>query len=91
MNKLGKIFLGTVGAGTAWIVGLGLLANVQNGDIKLNTPTTQTVFTESNTTTYPTPDRNSAEYKEVLNMVCESLVSGGDLDCGDFDTHDDAQ
>jgi hypothetical protein len=42
MNKVSKIALGTLGAGAAGIMGIGILSNVQNGDIQIN-PSVQSV------------------------------------------------
>jgi hypothetical protein len=42
MNKASKIVLGTLGAGAAGIMGIGLLSNIQNGDIQIN-PSVQSI------------------------------------------------
>jgi len=88
MSKTNKFVLGTLGIGAAGIVGLGLLSNTQNENA---TPTPTFVPLQTVQTTYPTPDPNSVEYKQVLTKACEAIINNGDMDCGDFATHDDAQ
>jgi len=88
MSNARKFVLGTLGVGAAGVLGLGLLSNTQNGNA---TPTPTFVPLQTVQTRHPTPDPNSTEYKQVLTKACEAIINNGDMDCGDFATHDDAQ
>jgi hypothetical protein len=91
MSKTNKFVLGSLGIGAAGLIGLGLLSNTQNGDIKLGSNPTLVPLRTEQTASYPTPDPNSTEYQQVLMKACEAIVSSGDMDCGDFKSHYEAQ
>jgi hypothetical protein len=89
IGNLWKRSIGALGIGAVGLLGLSLLSNSQAVYVQ-TFPTIVPLTTEQNAS-YPTPDPNSEEYKQVLMMACDAIINGGDMDCGDFESHYEAQ
>lgn len=81
MNVIQKFFIGTlavIGAISTGVIGVGVLANIQNGDI-------QVPFVSE------APLNEEAKAEENNMSLCDALLADGDMDCSDFSDHSEAQ